>query len=58
MPHLMGSSRTIDEIELRRLLQMALDLMSLYAYNLNKIDGGSRKIYKTIDGWKADAGTE
>ena len=51
----MISAKRVNEVsELQRLLLLALEKMSVYAEELNKLDNGDRKIYKEVELWKAD----
>ena len=44
-----------DPEALRNLLLSALKQMSAYAKELNTLDNGTRKEYKTVEDWKKDA---
>lgn len=54
MPTIPGATRIKPE-EAQQLLEAALKLLSKYAAELNTIDGGTRKQYKTPEQWKFDA---
>lgn len=54
---MIGVSKVEDPRELKFLLDAALALLSKYASELNKIDGRSRREYKSIEEWNRDAGS-
>ena len=51
---MIGASREFRPDKLRALLELALKQLSIYAQELNAVDGGNRKVYDDIEIWKKD----